>query len=176
MDDTEDDEVSEDTDTPCKCCQAICSFFPIQKVFDLEDYQVPCIDAQERIRIATRRAPQQSKILLTNALVRALKMDSYPCYPIFYASYMHRDGVTDRIKFLVRQGADVTDPKVRSTVVDAVQNAPGPAATPLDERSFVFLTGLGIPLTREDFQVVDIEELLCHDAQINKWRERSTHV
>ena len=81
MDDTEDDAVSEDT---IQIRIANAPSFPPRKSLISKNHQVPCTDLQGRMRIATRRAPQQSnKTFLTNALVSALDMVCYPWQPFF---------------------------------------------------------------------------------------------
>ena len=60
----------------------------------------------------------------------------------------------ERIKSLVSHGADVEDPRVRQTLIRL------PSAMEMDqigmtEESFELLTGLGIPITKEDFPAVD---------------------
>lgn len=64
-------------DRPCKCCRNLCSFFPVETVATLEDYQTPCISREERIKIlSSRRDPRNNEKWLTRALQHVLMQPS----------------------------------------------------------------------------------------------------
>jgi len=140
-------------DKPCECCKAICSFFPIEQVFQLEDYQLPCTRMKFRTETATRRAPAKAKkflsIALRNALVGRLFNPSHSC--IMYGAEQ-----IDRIKFFISQGAETKDPTLREIVL-ACKDSELKISYMTEEPYYLF-TELGI-IRKSDFKVLSEKDL-----------------